>query len=206
MSTPRQAAWILGGLYALALLGSGVAVARRGAAPWTVRTKAEWVAARDLAPPEQLDSADLAAPIDTTRKHRRDRAAPGDTTRKDLPDRATLVGKHLVKPLRKGEPVTSVDVAPFSMGTPRAGTARFVLAARADQLPALALARPGEALSPCIAAGTPPAWDCKGPPFTVVSLHRTARADSVWAVLESADADLAARFAAAPSRMLLRRP
>ncbi|HSU17203.1 hypothetical protein [Longimicrobium sp.] len=197
MFTPRLAAWLLGAAYAVLLARAGIAVGRRGEAPWTRREPAEWTAARDLAALAQLDSADLAP--------------PDDSARKKLPDRAALVGQHLVKPRRKGAPVTHVDVAPFSTGEPSPGTVRIVLAARADQSPALALARPGERLAPCIAAvaaaNAPPAWDCRAAPFTVVALHRNSpRADSVWAVLESADDGLAARFAGATSRMLIRRP
>src|SRR3954470_12843300 len=192
MFTPRAAAWTLAVLYVAAMVAALFAVGGRGAAPWTKRADAAWAAARDLAPPEQLDSADLVA--------------PGDTAARKLPARATLVGRHLVHVRRKGAPVTAVDVAPFSVGTPRPRTVRFVLAARADQSPALALARPGEALSPCTASpATPPVWSCAGGPFTVVALHRTAKGDSVWAVLESPDAELAARFSGATDRMLVRR-
>jgi hypothetical protein len=181
-------------LYA-GLLAAGVfAVLRREPAAWTRREPMEWRAARDLPALAQVDSADLAA--------------PRDTAGRVLPSRASLVGRHLAGPKRRGEPITRADVAPLRVGRPPQGKVRFVVAARAGD--ALVLAEPGEVLTPCIAtagaAGAPPAWDCAGAALTLVALHRRAAGDSLWAVLDAATADGAARFAGAANRMLVRMP
>jgi hypothetical protein len=192
--SPSQVGFALGLVYVALLVGGVVAVRGRKAAPWT-QTTAAWVAARDLAAGTQLDSADLAA--------------PGDTARLRLPDRTALIGRHLKTAKRKGAAVSAGDASPFAMGSPRPGTIRFVLATRGGDAPALALARPDDRLSSCVgvsaAVGAQPTWDCTAAPFTVVALHRPSRGDSIWAVLEATNAEQAARFAGAASRLLIRR-
>lgn len=191
--SPSRVAFILGLVYVALLVWGVVAVGGRKAAPWT-RTAAAWVAARDLAAGTQLDSADLAA--------------PGDTTRLRLPDRKELLGRHLKAAKRKGAAVSAGDAAPFAVGSPRPGMIRFAFVTRSGDAPTLALAQPNDRLSSCVgvptAAGAQPTWNCADTPFTVVALHRS-RGDSIWAVLEAASAEQAARFTGAASRLLIRR-
>ena len=182
-------------VYAALLAWGFVAVLRREPAAWTEPQRIDWLAARDLPERAQLDSADLAA--------------PADTVGKVLPNRRRLVGRHLLRAVKRDEPIPTSQVAPLTVGTPARGKIRFVLSAHAGD--ALALAQPGEALTPCVsvaaaAAGAPVTWDCTGPPFTVVTLHRRAAGDSLWAVLDADTPEQAARFVGAAGRLLVRRP
>lgn len=197
MIRPRHVLIGMGLAYVGLLAWGWLAVNGRGPAAWTRRDAAVWVAARDLPALWQLDSVDLVV--------------AGDTVDKAVPDLAKLTGQHLSAPKRKGAPVSAADVGPLSVGTPLPGTVRFVFATRADNAPALALARPGERLAPCVASagreGAPATWDCNAAPFTVIALHRTGAArDSLWAVMEAPTAEAAAGFTGASGRLLVRRP
>jgi hypothetical protein len=115
-----------------------------------------------------------------------------------------------VKRRRKGAPVSTADLVPLSLGQPGPRRVRFALTARAGEVAMLELMRPGEQVTPCTGAapvaGAPLQWTCDDAPFTVVALHRPVRAaDSLWAVLEAADAVRAASFAGAANRLLVRR-
>jgi hypothetical protein len=177
----------------LVLLGTGWYLVRTREAPaWKKPPAGHWVAARRLPAMAQLDSADL------------DR--PSDAGGKVLPPRSSLVGRHLAGEKQKGNPITAVDLHPLAIASPAGGRVRFVLAARAGEVPVLALASPGDLLSPCLRVGKPAGWSCSGAPFTIVALHRPSAArDSLWAVLDAASGEEAAAFMAAPTRILLRR-
>lgn len=197
MITPRRVAWAAVLVYAAALAVGWVAVEKRGAAAWTRREPAQWLAAHDLRAMEQVDSADLAAPSGV------DASA--------LPPQSALLGKHLSAPRARNAPITARNVAELRVGAPPTGAVRFVLAARPAEVPLVSLALPGDTLSACVAnappAGASIAWDCAGPPFTVVAIHRpAAAAEALWAVLETRDEAQATRLTGAAHRLLIRRP